>query len=273
MLAITIVCLAIGLASAKHPTTTCGIRPLGDKIVNGEVAKEGDWPWMCSMHYNGRHICGGSLINERWIVTAAHCVSDLTASRYVMICGVHHRTNKEPWTRSFPVKRIIRHAQYSSSTMRNDIALMELNTPAHISGSNEYDDYIIPVCIPRKAITFNSQTSYATGWGTLSSGASTLPQFLYQVGLRTWTNAECQAYATNVHPPTQVCAGGPNKDTCQGDSGGPLVVQDGGYWKLIGLTSWGYGCGQGGVYTQVEPFWEWINTQTGAIFPRAPNDV
>lgn len=98
----------------------------------------------------------------------------------------------------------------------------------------------MPVCIPKTTQNFASQTSYATGWGTLSSGASGLPQTLYEVGLRTWTDNECKNYDTNVDPKTQVCAGGPNKDTCQGDSGGPLVLRNPstGNWDLIGLTSW-----------------------------------
>lgn len=265
MLVLAIVCLAIGFANANHPAGTCGIRPVGNRIVNGQVAKEGDWPWMCSMLFNGRHICGGSLMNEQWIVTAAHCVSDLTASKYQMECGLHHRNNKEPWTRKFSVKRIIRNPNYSSSNMRNDIALMELTTPVYISGKNEYDDYISPVCIPTEHTSFKGEVSYATGWGTLSSGSSSLPTLLYEVALRTWNDTECQGYDYRVDPKTQVCAGGPNKDTCQGDSGGPLVYfnQATKNWELIGLTSWGFGCGGGGVYNRVQPYRSWIETTMG----------
>jgi secreted trypsin-like serine protease len=265
MLVLAITCLIISTVSANFPTGTCGERPIGGKIVNGVQSTSGDWPWMCSMLYNGRHICGGSLINEKWIVTAAHCLSGTNPASYVFECGIHHRTNKEPWTRSFKVTRIIRHANYNSQTMQNDIGLMELAATAYVPSTTTFNNYIIPVCIPATTTNFASQVSYATGWGTLSSGAASLPLPLYEVGLRTWTNAECQAYATNVVPTLQVCAGGPNKDTCQGDSGGPLVYLNPATskWELIGLTSWGYGCGQGGVYTRLSPYRSWMSTSMG----------
>ncbi|CAF0841046.1 unnamed protein product [Adineta steineri] len=266
MLVLSIVFLCIGLTAAKWPANTCGERPLhAGKVVNGVVAKEGDWPWMCSMLFNGRHICGATLVHQKWVVTAAHCVTDKTASKYVLECGLHHRTNKESWTRSFKVLRVLGHAQYSSSNYRNDIAVMELETSAYIPGKTEWDDYVMPACVPPTGSDYAGKTSYATGWGTLSSGASTLPLPLYQVDLRIWSKTECQAYATMAHPTTQVCAGGPNKDTCQGDSGGPLTVFDDAKnkWQLIGATSWGYGCGQGGVYTQIEYYRSWIESTCG----------
>jgi secreted trypsin-like serine protease len=235
-----------------------------DKIVNGWVSKVGDWPWMGSMYYNGRHICGGSLINEKWFITAAHCVTNNIPGNYRIVLGVHNRAAREPWVREFQVTRIISHPQYNSRLIRFDIALMELSTTAYVPGTTNFNDYIMPACVAQTSDAFTG-TSWATGWGTLSSGSSTLPNALYEVSMRSWTDAECRAYSTNVAVEQQICAGGPNIDTCQGDSGGPLVqVRPGtGKWVLHGLTSWGFGCGGGGVYTKVSYFLPWLQSTMG----------
>ncbi|CAF2412457.1 unnamed protein product [Rotaria sp. Silwood2] len=120
----------------------------------------------------------------------------------------------------------------------------------------------MPACFPAKTDTYESATSVATGWGTLSSGGN-LAIYHMEVAMPVLTDAECvKKFGANMlNPTTQVCAGydGENKDTCQGDSGGPLVVQHAnGRWYIIGLTSWGYGCGDGGVYTRTSAFRDWV---------------
>jgi len=143
-----------------------------------------------------------------------------------------------------------------------------LRESAYVAGTTNWNDYIMPACIPTVGTNYDGKLSWATGWGTLSSGAGTLPNVLYQVSMPVWSDSKCQAYSTNVHTPTQVCGGGPtNIDTCQGDSGGPLVVKHDAddSWYLMGLTSWGYGCGGGGVYTRVSAFYDWVMTYIGSL--------
>jgi len=270
MLVSTIFCILIGFASAQNwPAGTCGKRPLisaadEDKIVGGTQAIPGDWPWSCSMLYSGRHICGGSLINEDWIITAAHCVSSTTASLYQWECGLHDRNNKETWVRRFPSKRLFKHESYNSRLIQNDIAIFELATSAL-----PYDNYIIPACYPAASDTYAGAESWATGWGTLFSGGS-ISRYHMQVKMPVLTDAACKtkfAGSNNMLiPATQICAGvsGENKDTCQGDSGGPLVAKHAdNHWYLIGLTSWGYGCGDGGVYTRTSAFRDWVEKKMG----------
>jgi len=268
MLSVGIFCLLIGyVSSANYPTGTCGLRPVAPgKIVGGSEAKVGDWPWSCSMLNNGRHICGGSLISPTWVITAAHCVGS-AASAYKWECGVHDRTNKESWTKVFSVKRVVAHPQYNSRLIQNDIALMELTTSAE-----PYNDYIMPACYPKETDAYDGQTCWATGWGSTFSGGS-VTRYQMEVAMPVLTDAACKAKfggANNMlNEKTQVCAGvsGANKDTCQGDSGGPLVVKHAsdGFWRLIGLTSWGYGCGDGGVYTKCSAFRTWVEGFTGAL--------
>jgi secreted trypsin-like serine protease len=80
------------------------------------------------------------------------------------------------------------------------------------------------------------------------------------------TDARCKQKYPTVNTVVAVCAGedGQNKDTCQGDSGGPLVVKSQGKWQLAGITSWGYGCGDGGVYTRTSNYYNWIDAQIKA---------
>lgn len=278
MLVTAILYVLIGLsASQTYPKGTCGLRPLvtkaleeeQGKIVGGTQAVVGDWPWSCSMLYLGRHQCGGSLITDTWIVSAAHCSTDKTAANYVWECGVHDRTNKESWVRRFNTKRVVNHPSYNSRTLLNDISLFELTTSAA-----PYDKYILPACFPLAGTSYANENSWATGWGTLTFGGS-VSRYHMQVQMPVLTDSACKSkFGTNLDVTTQVCAGvaGANKDTCQGDSGGPLVLkQSNGYWYLIGLTSWGSGCGDGGVYTRTSAYRSWVESYTGTI--AAPSSV
>jgi secreted trypsin-like serine protease len=259
-----------GLTNAQtYDANTCGLRPLvartdDDKIVGGVESVVGDWPWSCSMLYNGRAICGGSLINNKWIITAAHCVSVLTPASYRWKCGHHLQSRNETYTRVFLSSRVIRHPNYNSRLIQNDIALFELTTTV------QYTDYILPACFPALGESFAGETSVATGWGTTSSGG-TVSTVQREVSMPVLTDAACRTKfggANNMLDPVyQVCAGvsGANKDTCQGDSGGPLIVQRNGLWYLLGITSWGYGCGDGGVYARPSAYRPWVEGFTGPL--------
>jgi len=113
----------IGFVSSQtYTANTCGLRPLKpndedyDRIVGGVESLRGDWPWSCSMRYNGNHICGGSLINNEWIVTAAHCLSGANPnpSLYTWACGLHNRLTSDPWTRIYTSVTAVRHPNYNA---------------------------------------------------------------------------------------------------------------------------------------------------------------
>jgi len=240
-----------GRRSCEIKGTTCS-----NKVVGGQKADPEDWGWQVAMNYNGRFTCGGSVLNKHWIVTAAHCVyGRLNPNFYTFNFGLHDRTIPESWATTRSVSKVIMHPSYSPNTLQNDIALMKLSTPI------DYNDQILPVCIPDNTFDFADTDSWATGWGTLFSGGS-VSRYLMEVKMPFLTDARCKQKYTTVNTVVAVCAGedGQNKDTCQGDSGGPLVVKSRGRWQLAGITSWGYGCGDGGVYTRTSNYFNWIDT-------------
>jgi len=248
--------------AAVNDFNVCGKRPLievaNDKVVGGHQATAGDWPWMTGIRRNGNFICGSSLIDANWVITAAHCVFGSTnVLNYILDVGGHDRLSQETWVVSKRVSRIIMHPQYSSATLRHDIAVMKFDSPL-----NFHNTYILPVCIPDGREDWQTKHGWATGWGTLFSGGS-VSRYLMQVNMLHLSHDRCkQRFGTSVDTALQMCGGevGGGIDTCQGDSGGPYVFKSeiDGRWYLIGITSWGYGCGDGGVYTRTSGYYNWI---------------
>jgi len=276
MLFVIALCAFIGLASSQNFCPNfCGQRTLApagdvdyDKIVGGVESVPNSWPWSCSFRSNGGHICGASLISQNAAVTAAHCVSaTANPNTYTLVCGSHVRLQNDPWTKIYRVLRLVRHPSYDARVIKNDIAVIILTENA------VFNQYISPVCYPDVSDTYAGKQSVATGWGSLFSGGGSAARH-QEVSMPILTDARCEQRfdGTNnmLEPTTQVCAGevGQGKDTCQGDSGGPLVVKhdDDNLWYLCGLTSWGYGCGDGGVYTRASTFRPWVVSQ-GVTLP------
>jgi secreted trypsin-like serine protease len=259
---------AIALAQAQDSTRInqpgCGLRPLApageEKVVGGHQAVPGDHGWMTGMRRNSAFICGSSVINNRWVITAAHCVfGSSNPNVYMLDVGGHDRLTQETWVHSVRVERIIMHPQYSSATLRHDIALMKTAEAIRIDNY-----YIVPVCIPDGSEDWAGQHGWATGWGTLFSGGS-VSRYLMQVRMIHLTHERCkQRFGASVDTALQMCGGevGGNIDTCQGDSGGPYVFHSNrtNRWYLIGITSWGYGCGDGGVYTRTSGYFNWVTS-------------
>ncbi|XP_063876161.1 trypsin-1-like [Scylla paramamosain] len=244
---------------------SCGVRNTAIRIVGGVETEKNEYPWQVALvSRNGnRPFCGGSIISDQWILTAAHCVNSATPSGDEVIIGEHDWTEaaETSTTKRLRISRAIRHPNYSSSTLNNDLALLQLAERIVFPSNNK----VAPVCLPEPDNLYEDVDAIVTGWGTLSSGGSQ-PKKLQEVTVPTMTNDQCKAtgYAASEISDNMICAGVSEggKDSCQGDSGGPMVtLAESGKMKQIGVVSWGYGCASArfpGVYTRVGNYVSWI---------------
>lgn len=232
-----------------------------ERIVGGQNADLGEWPWIAALFNGGRQFCGGSLIDSTHILSAAHCVAHMSSwdvARLTVRLGDHNiRTNTETRHIEKKVRRVVRHRGFDSRTLYNDVAILTLDSPV------QYRRDIRPICMPSGSAGYSGKTATVIGWGSLRESGPQ-PAVLQEVNIPVWTNAECRQKYGNAAPggivDTFLCAGQASRDSCSGDSGGPLMVNDG-RWTQVGIVSWGIGCGKGqypGVYTRVTSFMPWI---------------
>ncbi|XP_076836296.1 ST14 transmembrane serine protease matriptase b [Brachyhypopomus gauderio] len=250
----------------------CGSKPYkNSRIVGGQTSTEGEWPWQASLHVKGHgHVCGASVISNRWMITAAHCVQDAGQIMYsqpdvwMVHLGLHDQGQYNRWTMHKNVKRIISHPDYHSSEFDNDIALVELDSPI------KFNQRVWPICLPAATDEFFAgKPVWITGWGRVQE-AGMLANALQKAQVRIINDTVCSQLMGNGVTPRMICAGvlSGGVDACQGDSGGPLSYIDlaSGRWFLTGVVSWGHGCGRKskpGIYTRVTKFRRWIRAETG----------
>lgn len=269
--------MAIALALAVTSLPGCALEMEGyevdtasDNVVGGQNATAGQFPWQIGLQrkfgQQFSHSCGGSILSSRWVVTAGHCVQGVSLKSMRIVAGDHNRTVAEGVEQFSNVSRAVVHPQFNSSTLENDVALLELTTPFILSPARR--TAAIPLFTSAdSAAGLDAVGTLATisGWGTTSESGS-LPAILQfaQVPIVSDADANAAYGAGEVKAsmlPAGFTAGG--VDTCQGDSGGPLVLQTPSGFKLAGLTSWGIGCareGLPGIYTEVSFFNTFINS-------------
>jgi len=232
-----------------------------NRIVGGEPAGENEFPYIIDirMSYSssGRsyHACGGAILNENWVLTAAHC-SQRAASSYVLVAGEYDFAFSSGSEQTVKVEKVIVHQNYKPSTVENDLALMKVTPPFSLNSQSVKGIKVAGTDLQP------TQTAVVTGWGTLTSGGDS-PQILQKVTVPFVADDTCQRAYQNINDimPTMVCYGEKGKDSCQGDSGGPLIGYVNGEPYQYGIVSWGYGCAEAnypGVYTRTSSFYNWI---------------
>lgn len=226
-------------------------------VVNGTDSNIAKFPWMVSIRASNSHNCGGSIISATYCLSAAHCSGETVQYGATQITRTGDNIIR--------VARWIRHGSYSSSTLRNDVAIVQLESPIPLGPTAR------PVKMPQRfrEVEGNWVTpAILTGYGLDRTGG-VIKEILQEVRLLVASNAHCRSAHTNTVYDDMLCAGVPEggKGQCSGDSGGPLVLEDG---TLVGAVSWSVKpctvVGYPGVYSKVSHFVDWVEQQTGLKF-------
>ncbi|XP_055851212.1 serine protease easter-like [Episyrphus balteatus] len=271
------------------PEPSSCVSQIGNRIYGGNVTEIREHPSMVLIEYNkggitNEHHCGGSLINDRYVLTAAHCIiglPDLWKPTRVRLGEWNTTTNPDCQKYNLgaeicadphvdvTIEKAIPHEKYVSlsPTQPNDIALLRL------SRSIKYSDFIKPICLPiadhLRQATFDGQLMQVSGWGSTQN--ATRSKVKLQAHVSVLSLSKCQSVYTspayNIRN-SQICAGGEKGiDSCEGDSGGPLIGFDTSnkgiqHQFIAGVVSFGpTPCGfEGwpGVYTRVGAYIDWI---------------
>lgn len=244
-------------------------------------AEMGEWPWHAAVLEKPQdlYVCGATLIDESWILTAAHCVDDylpfvsgIKEILKVRLGEYDVSTTSEPLKhQEFSVADIRVHPSFNNATLVNDIALLRLDLPARKKQN------IDVVCVPGVGdLDLSRFTScYVTGWGRRTE-ESEHSIVLKEIPVPLWNQTACSvALRTQFGPgyslpDTALCAGAEGRDACDGDGGGPLVCEQAGQWYQLGIVSFGIGCGRRGVpgvYTRVPAYQTWLEKTILAAKP------
>ena len=238
-----------------------------NRIVGGKTATA-PIPWQVAIRSCNKGKCtvgcGGTVLDSRTILTAAHCNVDADAMS-IMVGQVNKNKGKD-----IKISKVISHNYTASTTMDNDIAILKLATPLTL-GKN-----VQAICLP--SATFNpavGATCFISGWGNLKEKNGKAPTKLQYVGVPMVSSESCNSTYSQTLTANYICAGfaAGGKDTCQGDSGGPLVCMEKGKPVITGVVSNGDGCARPkvpGVYTKVANYLTWIKANMGASTSSPP---
>ncbi|XP_067272345.1 tissue-type plasminogen activator-like isoform X2 [Pseudorasbora parva] len=252
------------------------------RIRHGQVSDIREQPWQAAITvYQPRaqsysFLCGGVLIDSCWILSAAHCFYETRSERFEekrlrVVLGRTFRRQNSSSEQIFDVEKYWIHEQYKHDyNFDNDIALLRLKSEFGICAIHSPE--VLPACLPDPNLVFPGwKECEISGYGKEEEFSSFISERIKRGMVRLWPQTRCVPEKLSGHQVTSnmLCAGDTRglDDTCKGDSGGPLVCKKNGRMTLMGLTSWGDGCGKKdkpGVYTRVTNYLNWISSKTSA---------
>lgn len=244
-------CLSVVLLAFPVCLTNAGLKRI-KRIAGGDDAKPNEFPYQVSLRYGGIHICGGALISDRHVLSAAHCVCELIDEPYEDLTVVTGSTKISRNGKVYGIKSINCHPKYQYGLERsweNDLVVIRLNGSIKKGASQS------PVRLPGSDSS-KGEHAILTGWGR-SDPHGLLHKILQKLAVTVIDNEDCQARYNNTILPSQLCtfkrigAG-----ACKGDSGSPLVSNG----TLVGIFSWTTPCALGSpdVFTRVYCFLDFI---------------
>jgi len=247
---------------------SCGVGKKS-RIVGGQEAKPAEFPWQVAFRWESYYgytnlFCGGSLIDKKWVVSAAHCFQRMKRPPFELkvVLGEFDVNNDDGNEVIIGAKQVINHPRYNDHTKDYDISLVELKSEASFS------DYVKPVCLPTSSSNFPpGKMCTVTGFGLLREGGQQATK-LMKADVPIIDNNKCSVNYGKISE-LKLCAGYDQGkiDACQGDSGGPLVCSENGKAYLAGVVSYGIGCARPrypGVYANVKSLMNWIETTKGS---------
>jgi hypothetical protein len=254
-----------GEEAALSQEPELALSELEQPIIGGAEASPGEWPWQAQLNKSGSHWCGGSLIADRWVLTAAHCVQGHNAASFQVNLGVHKRSRPNANVQTRSVSQLLVHPSYNASTGDNDVALMEL------SSAVSFTKFVQPIALSQTAAPVGG-SAFVTGFGNFVSGSGasdTLKEAMLPIQSTATCNAPESPLSRDVTA-SMVCAGYLTGEDggCHGDSGGPLVMPSSSFsngWELVGVVSWGVGfyCNSYTVFARVSALAGWVLGEIG----------
>uniref|UniRef100_E2J7A1 Salivary trypsin n=1 Tax=Triatoma matogrossensis TaxID=162370 RepID=E2J7A1_9HEMI len=253
---------------------TCGVANKEDqRIVGGEEAKRNEYPMIAELSIQGDHICGGTIITKRHVVTAAHCAfypkSLDPLPKYIIDVhvGIHEVRGERAFQggQNFGIEEFITHPKYHYKNKDHDIAVIFLDDEINFNPHN-----VAPACLPVGNEEIIGDKLKVLGWGLPAYRAEDGTQVLMKVNIKAVTHDECTPIYTNYNIKTNICMHTQEKDACQGDSGGPLLWRDPetNRYVLVAATSYGRKCGLlPAVNANITYFLPWIQSAVSATDP------